>query len=258
MGATGETSTSPFNNNNIIRDAITDSTNGTPRTASETRPKNVAVIFCQYSGGNGSNASGANQIIQNSSSVTVTDAATSGTIAMVTSGAERMRIDSSGNTGIGTASPAAKLDVAGEVKFGNTASTCNATNEGQQRYNSTSKQMEFCNATSWMAFGSFRTSCPAGFTLIGTSGTAEAFCISTIEQTAAVWGTAADACTNLSPSAHLCDAAEWVTACYASSPPTGMTGNWEWVSTPASCANQRQLCKPELCRGNGEQLVFQH
>lgn len=58
-----------------------------------------------------------------------------------------------GNTGIGTNSPAAKLDVAGEVKFGNTSSTCNATNEGQQRYNSTLKLMQFCNGTTWETVG---------------------------------------------------------------------------------------------------------
>jgi hypothetical protein len=65
---------------------------------------------------------------------------------------------SGGNVGIGTASPAAKLDVAGEVKFGNTSSTCNSTNEGQQRYNSTSKVMEFCNGTAWTAFATASTS----------------------------------------------------------------------------------------------------
>jgi hypothetical protein len=54
-----------------------------------------------------------------------------------------------GNVGIGTSAPAAKLDVSGEVKFGNTSSTCNATNEGQQRYNSTVKVMEFCNGVFW-------------------------------------------------------------------------------------------------------------
>ncbi|MFD0986115.1 tail fiber domain-containing protein [Methyloligella solikamskensis] len=35
---------------NTVRDPITDGTNGTPRTANETRPKNVAVTFCQYAG----------------------------------------------------------------------------------------------------------------------------------------------------------------------------------------------------------------
>ena len=68
-----------------------------------------------------------------------------------------------GNVGVGTATPVAKLDVAGEVKFGNTSSTCNSTNEGQQRYNSTSKNMEFCNGTSWTAYGTGAgTSVPSG------------------------------------------------------------------------------------------------
>ncbi|NBX83434.1 hypothetical protein EBQ90_10180, partial [bacterium] len=58
-----------------------------------------------------------------------------------------------GNVGVGITNPAAKLDVAGEVKFGNTSSTCNATNEGQQRYNSTLKLMEFCNGTNWERVG---------------------------------------------------------------------------------------------------------
>ncbi|MEQ1723287.1 MAG: hypothetical protein ABL930_08920, partial [Pseudobdellovibrio sp.] len=64
----------------------------------------------------------------------------------------RMVANSSGNIGIGVNSPAAKLDVAGEVKFGNTSSTCNGTTEGQQRYNSASKEMEFCNGTAWSDF----------------------------------------------------------------------------------------------------------
>lgn len=67
----------------------------------------------------------------------------------------------SGNVGIGTTSPVAKLDVAGEVKFGNTSSTCNSTNEGQQRYNSTSKVMEFCNGTAWSTFGTNSCSGPS-------------------------------------------------------------------------------------------------
>ena len=51
--------------------------------------------------------------------------------------------------GIGTATPAATLDVAGEAKIGNTNLTCSATTEGAMRYNSTSKEMEYCNGTAW-------------------------------------------------------------------------------------------------------------
>lgn len=34
-----------------------------------------------------------------------------------------------------------------------TVTICDSTSEGTQRYNSTSKQMEFCNGTAWTAFG---------------------------------------------------------------------------------------------------------
>jgi len=51
--------------------------------------------------------------------------------------------------GIGTATPAATLDVAGEAKIGNTNLACSATTEGAMRYNSTSKEMEYCNGTAW-------------------------------------------------------------------------------------------------------------
>ena len=79
--------------------------------------------------------------------------------------------------GIGTNSPAARLDVAGEVKFGNSNSSCDASREGQQRYNSTSKKMEACDGTTWRPMsgsaasggmfwvraGSTFPSCPSGF-----------------------------------------------------------------------------------------------
>ncbi|WP_374075464.1 tail fiber protein [Bdellovibrio bacteriovorus] len=80
----------------------------------------------------------------------------------------------SGSVGIGTSSPATKLDVNGEVKLGNTSSTCTSTNEGAQRYNSSSKNMEFCNGSSWVALatagvpsGAVQTfagsTCPSGW-----------------------------------------------------------------------------------------------
>ena len=89
----------------------------------------------------------------NTGAVTVgTNNATS--LTLETNNAAAVTILSGGNVGVGSTTPVAKLDVAGEVKFGNTSSTCDATNEGQQRYNSTSKVMEFCNGTAWTEFGS--------------------------------------------------------------------------------------------------------
>ena len=58
----------------------------------------------------------------------------------------------SGNIGVGVSSPNAKLDVNGEVKFGNSGSACGSSIEGQQRYNYTSHNMEYCNGTDWVSF----------------------------------------------------------------------------------------------------------
>lgn len=62
-------------------------------------------------------------------------------------------LQTNGNVGIGN-SPAAKLDVAGEIKIQSSGTACSAVNEGSLRYNSVSKRMEFCNGTSWLPLGS--------------------------------------------------------------------------------------------------------
>ncbi len=54
-----------------------------------------------------------------------------------------------GNVGIGTTNPNSKLAVAGDIKVGNSASLCTATNEGAMRYNTVLKVVQFCNGTSW-------------------------------------------------------------------------------------------------------------
>jgi len=76
-----------------------------------------------------------------------------------------------------------------------------------------------------------RTSCPGGFTLIGTSGSAEAFCISSSQETSATWLSATTTCYGKATKARLCSASEWAMACVAgASGPNNMTGHWEWVA----------------------------
>ena len=58
-----------------------------------------------------------------------------------------------GKVGIGTTDPSAALEIAGEIKLGNTSTVCSGTTEGQLRYNSTIHNMEFCNGTAWAALG---------------------------------------------------------------------------------------------------------
>jgi hypothetical protein len=76
-----------------------------------------------------------------------------------------------------------------------------------------------------------RTSCPANFSLIGTPGSAEAFCISSKAEPAETWLNAAKACRGKTPKARLCSSSEWVSACVdGAAGPNNMTGHWEWVA----------------------------
>ena len=83
----------------------------------------------------------------------------------------QMVLSPSGNVGIGTATPQAKLDVAGGVKVGTTAAACTAAIAGTLRYNAGA--IELCNGTSWSPLG------------VASSGTVTGGCIFGMG-----WGTA--------------------------------------------------------------------
>jgi hypothetical protein len=61
--------------------------------------------------------------------------------------AERLRITSAGNVGIGTASPSTKLDVAGEIKLSTTGLSAPAAGAGAIRY--TTGKLEVSDGTGW-------------------------------------------------------------------------------------------------------------
>lgn len=61
-------------------------------------------------------------------------------VHLSSNGSPHLTVATNGDVGVGTTTPTAKLDVAGAVKFGNTAASCNSSTEGQQRYNSISKK----------------------------------------------------------------------------------------------------------------------
>jgi hypothetical protein len=76
-----------------------------------------------------------------------------------------------------------------------------------------------------------RTTCPSGFTLIGTPGSAEAYCISSSKEGNLTWLDAVVACRKKTPKARLCSASEWVAACVdGAEGPNNMKGHWEWVA----------------------------
>lgn len=82
---------------------------------------------------------------------TITINATGGGSSQWNDGASSTINYSAGSVGIGTAAPATKLDVAGGLRIGMEPATCDSSLAGAMRFNS--GNVEYCNGSSWSAFG---------------------------------------------------------------------------------------------------------
>nr|VFK22201.1 MAG: MAM domain-containing protein, meprin/A5/mu [Candidatus Kentron sp. LPFa] len=71
-------------------------------------------------------------------------------LLIVETGAEKtaLVVDRTGNVGIGTAAPKAKLEVAGGIKVGS-ETVCDAGKAGTIRYDDAGKAVEFCDGSGW-------------------------------------------------------------------------------------------------------------
>ena len=154
---------------------------------------------------------------------------------------ERLRIDSNGNVGIGITAPVAKLDVSGRIKLASdTTATCTSALEGSQRYNSSTKSMEFCNGSTWirLALGG----CPAGWVHMA-SGNQQGYCIQMQHNGVKLdEPSARAACRSLNTGgfgkANLCTWDQWQVACYDGAVsdlgPSGGVATSEWISEIAT------------------------
>jgi hypothetical protein len=64
-------------------------------------------------------------------------------LTMYTGGSERLRIDTSGNLGIGTANPSTKLDVSGNLRFSASNPAIELNNGGPQVYSTVANTLQF-------------------------------------------------------------------------------------------------------------------
>ncbi len=74
---------------------------------------------------------------------------------LIGGGSAGLSVDASGNVGIGTTTPTAKLEVSGDLKISATLVSCTAADEGTMQYDSTLKVMKFCDGTSWKPTSKF-------------------------------------------------------------------------------------------------------
>ncbi|HMN69716.1 MAG TPA: LCCL domain-containing protein, partial [Bdellovibrionales bacterium] len=100
---------------------------------------------------------------------------------------EGVSVTASGDVGVGTLVPAAKLDVAGGVKLGNDPAACTGTLAGTMRY--LNNRLHLCNGTNWMTADMLPpvAACPADLDTSPTSGD-RIVCTCPASPTGSAWG----------------------------------------------------------------------
>ncbi len=97
-------------------------------------------------------------------------------IGIITNNIERVRIDTTGNVGIGTTTPQAKLDVNGTMRLGSVTLDATCSVEGAFGYDYAAHMPLFCNGTKWATMGAGSTTIRRGCaTWNGDSGDVDYF-----------------------------------------------------------------------------------
>ena len=145
-------------------------------------------------------------------------------------------VNSAGQIGIAQPAPQRDLHVGGIGRFDTALETnlwCNQSGSGC---------VSQLLVQSLLASGNGPQACPAGFTMVGSVGHSNTFCIETNERVATDFWDAKQICLGLNDGAlgkaHLCEPPEWYEACTASLG-NALTGNQEW--TDQVDANQESL-----------------
>ena len=75
-------------------------------------------------------------------------------LAFSTNSSERLRIDPDGNLGVGIISPAARLEVAGQIKIAEGTEGCTVAGDAGRIRSNASNELQYCNGTAWQTLGS--------------------------------------------------------------------------------------------------------
>lgn len=151
-------------------------------------------------------------------------------LTLETNGTPAVTVLSGGNVGIGTATPGQKLTVDGTIE---------STSGGIKFPDGTTQTTAATGGSGWPS------TCPSGWTMIGSAGAIGTYCIESDERTAATFLNAKYTCGGLQPTgfgrAHVCSHDQWYTACQYGAGLSNMTNNEEWTSDVSNSGSNAAL-----------------